>query len=59
MILNLENSLINQKKIYSKKYQKKLNEISSTLHNPDHSAGTTWVDWPVSYDKKEFATVQK
>ena len=59
MNLNLENSLVNQKKIVSKKYQKLVNEISTTLHNPDHSAGTTWVDWPVNYDKKEFAKIQK
>ena len=59
MKLNLENSLVNQKKINSKKYQKQINEIAKTLHNPDHSAGTTWVDWPVNYDKKEFAKIQK
>ncbi len=59
MILNLENSLVNQKKISSKKYQKQINDISAILHNPDHSAGTTWVDWPVNYDKKEFAKIQK
>ncbi len=59
MKLNLENSLVNQKKIASKKYQKQINEITTTLHNPDHVAGTTWVDWPVNYDKKEFAKIQK
>lgn len=59
MILNLENCLVNEKKITSKKYQKQVNEISARLHNPDHSEGTTWVDWPVNYDKKEFAKIQK
>ena len=59
MKLNLENSKIILKKITSKKYQKQINEISTRLHNPDHSAGTTWVDWPVEYDKKEFAKIQK
>ena len=59
MILNLEHSTLNEKKIVSKKYQKQISEISAKLHNPDHSAGTTWVDWPVNYDKKEFAKIQK
>ena len=59
MILNLEHSTLNEKKILSKKYQKQITEISAKLHNPDHSAGTTWVDWPVEYDKKEFAKIQK
>ena len=59
MKLNLENCRVNQKKITSKNYQKQITEISNKLHNPDHSAGTTWVDWPVNYDKKEFAKLQK
>ena len=59
MILNLENSKVNYKKIKSRKYQKQINEITNILHNPDHSAGTTWVDWPINYDKKEFAKIQK
>ena len=58
MILNLEHSTLNEKKILSKKYQKQITEISAKLHNPDHSAGTTWVDWPVNYDKKEFAKIK-
>ena len=59
MKLNLENCKIKQNDIYSKDYQKKINDISNCLHDPDHSKGTTWVDWPVNYDKKEFAKIQK
>ncbi len=59
MKLNLENCLVKQKKITSNKYQKQITEISNKLHKPDHSMGTTWVDWPVNYDKKEFAKIQK
>ncbi len=59
MNLNLENCKIKQNDIYSKDYQKKIKEISNRLHNPDHSEGTTWVDWPINYDKKEFAKIQK
>ena len=59
MNLNLEHSRTKENEIYSKDYQKKIKEISNRLHNPDHSEGTTWVDYPVCYDKKEFAKVQK
>ena len=59
MKLNLENCNVKEHDIYGKDYQKKVREIANRLHNPDHSEGTTWVDWPVNYDKKEFAKVQK
>lgn len=59
MNLNLENCKLKQNEIVSKDYQKKTKEILNRLHNPDHSEGTTWVDWPVSYDKKEFTKIQK
>lgn len=59
MKLNLTNSKIKQNEIFSKDYQKKIKEISNKLHSPDRSAGTTWVDWPVDYDKKEFSKIQK
>ena len=59
MKLNLENCKIKTNDIHSKDYQKKIIEISSRLHNPDHSEGTTWVDYPINYDKKEFTKVQK
>ena len=59
MKLNLENKNIKENEIFSKDYQKKISEITKKLHNPDHSEGTTWVDWPVNYDQKEFAKIQK
>lgn len=59
MKINLENSRIKSQEILTRDYQKKINEISSKLHNPSHDAGTTWVDWPVNFDKKEFAKIQK
>ena len=58
MNINLENCRVKQSDIFAKDYQKKVREISNKLHNPDHSEGTTWVDWPVNYDKKEFAKLQ-
>lgn len=59
MNINLENCRLKPNELTAKDYQKKVREISNRLHNPDHSEGTTWVDWPVNYDKKEFAKVQK
>lgn len=59
MNLNLEFSRVKTNDILAKDYQKKIKEISNRLHNPDHSEGTTWVDYPVNYDKKEFSKVQK
>ncbi len=59
MELNLENSLIKESEIYSRDYQKRITEIVEFLHSSDHSAGTTWADWPLCYDKKEFFNIQK
>lgn len=59
MKLNLNDCRVKQHDITAKDYQKKIKEIAARLHNPDHSEGTTWVDWPINYDKKEFAKVQK
>lgn len=59
MNINLEDCRLKPNELTAKDYQKKIKEISNRLHNPDHSEGTTWVDWPVNYDKKEFAKIQK
>ena len=59
MKLNLTHSLINEKEFYQKEFIKKTKEIHEGLHSADHSAGTTWVDWPIIYDKKEFLKIQK
>ena len=59
MKLNLDNSLIKPAELETKEYQKRILEIHEMLHSDDHSAGTTWVDWPLCYDKKEFAKILK
>ena len=59
MKLNLTNAGINEKEYTSKEFVKKVKEIHEDLHSADHSAGTTWVDYPISYDKKEFLKVQR
>lgn len=59
MKLNLENSTLKQNDIYARDYQKKIKDIHQRLHSADHSAGTTWADYPENYDTKEFSKVQK
>jgi glucose-6-phosphate isomerase len=59
MKLNLENGLIKSGEFTAREFQKKIHEIHENLHSGDHSAGTTWVDWPVCYDKKEFTKILK
>ncbi len=54
MQLDLSKSLIRESEIFTKNYKEKLELIRKKLHSDNHSAGTTWVDWPVNYDKKEF-----
>lgn len=59
MRLDLSYSKLNEKEFYQKDFQKKVKEIHEKLHSPDTSAGTTWVNHPITYDKKEFAKIQK
>ncbi len=59
MELNLEYSRINEKEIVNKDMQKRVSEIHEKLHSVDTSAGTTWVDYPLTYDKKELAKITK
>ena len=59
MKLDLTYSMLNEKDFNQKDLQKKVKEIHLNLHSSDYSAGTTWIDWPINYDKKEFAKVQK
>lgn len=59
MNLNLTSSGINEKEFYAREFVKKVRDIHEDLHSADKSAGTTWVDYPVTYDKKEFLKVQK
>lgn len=59
MKINFEYSMLKQNELFAKDYQKKIREINEKLHLADHSAGTTWVDWPSNYNKKEFTKIQK
>jgi len=59
MKINFEYGQLKHNEIFAKDYQKKIREINTNLHLPDHSAGTTWVDWPTNYNKKEFFKIQK
>ncbi len=59
MELNLEFSRINEKEIVNKDMQKKVSEVHDKLHSVDTSAGTTWVDYPLTYDKKELSKIIK
>lgn len=59
MELNLTHSLINEKEYYAREFVKKVNDYHISLHSGDKSAGTTWVDYPICYDKKEFNKVLK
>ena len=59
MKIDFNYSLIKQNDIFAKDYQKKIKEINTNLHSKDHSAGTTWVDWPTNYDAKELLKIQK
>ena len=54
MRLNLALSTLKENEFYSRDYEKRIHEIHEMLHSGDHSAGTTWVDYPLTYDKKEF-----
>ena len=59
MKINFEYSMLKSNELFAKDYQKKIKEINEKLHLTDHSAGTTWVDWPSNYNKKEFTKIQK
>ena len=59
MKLDLSKSKFGDNELSSREYQKKVSEIHQTLHSSTHSAGTTWVDYPLCYDKKEFSNVLK
>ena len=59
MKVNFEYGMIKNSDIFAKDYQKKVREINEKLHSSDYSAGTTWVNWPTDYNKKEFTKIQK
>ena len=54
MKLNLTYSNINEKEFFHKDFQKKVKDIHERLHSANTSAGTTWANHPVTYDKKNF-----
>lgn len=59
MRLDLSKSNVKEHDIFNRDYQRRISEIHQSLHSVSHSAGTTWVDWPLNYDKKEFAKILK
>lgn len=59
MKLNLNYSLLKQGEFDTREFNKKIKEIHERLHSEDTSAGTTWANWPVEYDKKEFNKITK
>lgn len=59
MKLDLSRTNVREHDLLSRDYQKRITDIHQTLHSVSHSAGTTWVDWPLNYDKKEFAKILK
>ncbi len=59
MKLNLVNSTIKESEFYSREYQKRIEEIHDDLHSNAKGVGLTWVDYPLTYDKKEFLKVLK
>lgn len=59
MELNLNLSKINEKEYFAREFTRKVEDIHISLHSGDKSAGTTWVDYPICYDKKEFNRVLK
>lgn len=59
MKLDLSHSMIKEHEFYARDLQKKVDEIHNNLHSADHSAGTTWVHFPLTYDKKELSKILK
>ncbi len=59
MKLDLRYSTLKEKDFDSKEFDKKIKEIHDKLHSEDTSAGTTWANWPETYDKKEFNKILK
>ena len=59
MKLDLSYSMIKEHELFARDLQKKVDEIHKNLHSADHSAGTTWVHFPLTYDKKELSKILK
>ena len=59
MKLDLTKGLIKEKEYYSRYYEKAIKDIYEKIHDTDQSAGLAWVNYPVAYDKKEFAQIAK
>lgn len=48
----------NRSEFFTNEYKQKIKDIHKKLHQNDHSIGTTWVDWPIKYDKNELILIQ-
>ncbi len=48
----------NRSEFFKNEYKQKIKDIHKKLHQNDHSIGTTWVDWPIKYDKNELILIQ-
>lgn len=59
MKLDLTKGLIKEKEYFSRYYEKAIKDIYEKIHDTDQSAGLAWVNYPVAYDKKEFAQIAK
>lgn len=59
MKIDFSKSQIKAHEFSARDLQRQVKDINTRLHSADHSAGTTWVDYPVNFDKKEFLKVQK
>ncbi len=59
MQLDLTNLKIAKSQLLTREYDEKVRQIHKILHSEDHAAGTTWVHWPLNYDKKEFGKIKR
>ena len=59
MKVDLKYSGLSLNEICSRENQRQISEIHSLLHSNDKSSGTTWIDYPENYDKKELTKILK
>ncbi len=59
MNLELKYSGFTLDELSSREHQREISEIHKKLNSKDKSNGTTWVNYPSDYDKKELAKILK